>query len=739
MPKLRSKRQFRWPLWLAAMATVCLTNARPALAQQPGPVGQFLTLNSPVTDEAIGRVRRVALALQDQAAREGREGVLVLEITPGASQFHHVYALADFLASPAVAGLRTVAWVPDTVTGNNVLLALTCREIVAGPDVSLGDMGRGEALSHDQMVVVKELVGRGGNRLVTPAIAAAMGDPQTELRQLTVTTKEGQTERRLVTAEQARDLAASGAMISESKVIKERGSVGLFSSAEARAGGFLITQMADSRHAVAERYRLSPESMRQQSRQELERVSLIEIRGPIDTMLASFIQRQITRAVESDTQMIVFEAHSPTGQLTEARDLAMTIAHLSEQGIRAIAWVPESATGAPAMLALACDEIYLSPQAKLGAIGRRRDFREINFGDIEDADPAGELEQEQQFLKDNLRELAELKHRPAAILQAMGDPKLLVFQATNRTTGEVTFLTDEELDQRSEEFLRGPVVAESGRGLLTVSGLRAQQLMVAEPPVDTFDDMRHRLGLPDSLSTRRIEKTWVDELVFMLNRRAVTGLLFVVAIVCIYVELHTMTGLLGLLSLICFALFFWSRFLGGTAGGLEILLFLIGLGALAMEIFVLPGFGLFGVTGSAMVLASLVMASQTFGNIESGRDFSKVKETLTTLSYSIVTVIAIAALLGKFLPRLPFLNEMVLTPPGYQGVDSEPRLASERTSAKSPLLGARGTAETMLRPAGKATIQGRLMNVSSDGPFIPAGRVVEVVQVTGNHVVVREA
>jgi membrane-bound serine protease (ClpP class) len=158
-----------------------------------------------------------------------------------------------------------------------------------------------------------------------------------------------------------------------------------------------------------------------------------------------------------------------------------------------------------------------------------------------------------------------------------------------------------------------------------------------------------------------------------------------------------------------------------------------------MELFLLPGFGLFGVAGAAMLLASLVMASQTFGNIETGRDFTEARQTLTTISYTIVTVIVIATALSRFLPKIPFLSGMILTPPGSRaGDDSGPRLAPESAVGDRSLIGATGTAETVLRPAGKATINGRLLNVVSEGSFIPAGRRVEVVQTTGKNVVVRE-
>ena len=71
-------------------------------------------------------------------------------------------------------------------------------------------------------------------------------------------------------------------------------------------------------------------------------------------------------------------------------------------------------------------------------------------------------------------------------------------------------------------------------------------------------------------------------------------------------------GLPAIISALAFLLFFWSHYLSGTADQLEIILFLIGLVSLAVEIFVFPGFGIFGMSGILLMLCSIVLASHTF-------------------------------------------------------------------------------------------------------------------------------
>ena len=113
----------------------------------------------------------------------------------------------------------------------------------------------------------------------------------------------------------------------------------------------------------------------------------------------------------------------------------------------------------------------------------------------------------------------------------------------------------------------------------------------------------------------------------------------------------------------------------------------------------------------------------------------------------IVGVAVIVALLSRYMPILPLFNRMILTPPGAEFVGDEPRLNPSHSggAAVNPLLerdqalvGRIGTAFTVLRPAGKAQIDEELVDVVSEGPFISAGRPIEVVTVSGNRVVVRE-
>jgi len=721
------------------------SNATGGVPPSNVPLARYLTLTSPVDDVVFGHVQNVALTLQSQARSQHRRAILVLEITPGSSPFYQVSGLATFLTSVDIADVKTVAWVPETVTGNNVILALACNEIVMLPDADLGDIGRGKPLDRDEQHQVLRLIEKRHNPRVSTALVQGMMDAEAvTLRakiQVLAAGKET-TEFRVVTKDELERLRQSKAAILDVQTIKEAGDAGIYSGSKARSLDVLAVQTAISRGEIAQLYNLPREALRDDpTAGDRPRAEMIKVDGKIESVLEAFIERQIDRAVASGVNLIIFNIDSAGGPLSQSQNLASAIADLDPKKVRTVAYIPKEAIGSAAVIALGCDEIYLQPTAR--------------FGDARPNDGDNEREGDRitddivRHYRDALGTLAKRKNRPEGVAQAMADKSLQLFQVKNRRTGRVWYLTDAEIHDSNGEWEKGLPVPESGRTqLLTLNGARAHELLLAEPPVRDFDDLKQRLGIPPEINVAEAKRTWVDTLVFWLNTDLALFLLVVVGFICIYIELHLMTGALSIVAALCFALFFWSHFLGGTAGWLEVVLFLIGVVCLALEIFVIPGFGIFGVTGILLIFASLILASQTWHNVEPNEDYRRLSWTLGTLGGSLLSVIVIAVTMSRFLPHVRVFDRLVLSPPGigdsgHLGPRLRPDLADEHASgtlAELPrlLVGQEGTAVTGLRPAGKAKIHGRLIDVVSDGPFIPADRRIEVVAVSGNRVVVRE-
>jgi len=741
MYKQLRQSEWRWLRLAIALAAVSLLLV-PSLSEtkvtaQDDPesvkvaVARFIRLNSPLGDQGAGVVRSTALKLKEIARTEERETFLIIEISPGISEFHHAYALAELLTSETLNGVRTVAWVPESVTGNNALVALACNEIVMHPDAELGDIGRGKAVSNDQQTIVKGIIAKRRNARVNGALVTAMMNPETALLQLTIDKGDGAKETRLATVAEAKSLRDQAVVISDSKTIKEAGIPGIFSGAESRANDMLVSQTATDSRELVENYGLPLESLREVAQsEEVVKVAYIKLHDEINQLFTTFANRQIDRAIQSRAKLIIFEIDSPGGELFGSRDLAFKIAGLNDSGIKTVAYVPNEAVSGGTIIALGCDEIYLTPEATIGdAIPIR--FREGQFV----AADGKILSIETKFL----RELADLKNRPPAIVEAIADVNLEVFRVTHSKTGRVWYMSEDEIHAAGDEWVKGPRVGESRPGVaITVDGHRAHELKLAASPVTDLDELKGRLGVPLDMKLKSIERTWVDSLVFFLNNSFVVGFLFFIAIVCIYLELSTMTGVFGIIAAVAFGIFFWSQMLGGTATYLEVVLFIIGVGCLLMEFYVVPGFGVFGVTGILLVLAALIMASQTFTGFDINYDASKAGKTILTFGTAVLGVIAIATAISAYLPHIPILRNIILAAPGTEVAGVGPKLRPEHVDTQAALVGKAGTTMTVLRPAGKARIDGELLDVVSAGAFIEPEVEVTVVSVTGNRIVVQE-
>ena len=704
------------------------------------PIGQFLTLSSPIDDAQLGRVSRVALALEARARQEQREGILVLEIPPGnSSAFHQVQGLAKFLTSD-LKTLRTVAWIPQTVRGNHTVIALACREIVIHPDAELGDIGRGKPLADFERDFVKSLAEQRHNLRISLPLLMGMMDRSQEV--IVAQIQVGNvTETRVMLRPEFEKLLEAKALVKSHQILKAAGSDGVFLGRAARDANVLVQNLATSRDEVAKQYRLPLESLREAATTDVvPEAMVIRVQDMIDPMLERFVMRQIQRAVAQGVNLLIFDIDSPGGYLLVSQTLSLEIAALKEKNVRTVAYVPKMALSGAAIIALGCDEIYLHPTAQFGDSGPI-EMRE--GGQFFHAN-----EKALSLLESHLTTLAQMKQRPAGLLKAMANRQLVVFEVQNKETGAVSYMTSDEIKAAPGAWTKKGQVPETGKNaFLTVNGNRAHELRLAEAPVQNFEELKQRLGLPAEMEVPISQATWVDTLIYVLNSSVVTGFLFALAMFCIFLEIHFPSGFFGICAAVAFGIFFWSRW-ELTAGWLELILFLIGVGCILLEVFVIPGFGVFGIAGGVLVFGSLVLASQTFVVPTTIPELERMAKSLTTVGGAVVGVAVLGALTSRFLPRVKMFDAMILTPPGSVGTVDAPRLPPEALgglTAGSTLLershalvGRQGIAQTLLRPAGKVAFGEELVDVVSDGEFIKAGQTVKVVSVNGARVVVRE-
>ncbi|MEZ6126493.1 MAG: hypothetical protein R3C49_25505 [Planctomycetaceae bacterium] len=699
-------------------------------------IGQFLTLTSPLGDAQLAQAGNLAIELQARAEREDREAVLILEIPPGTSRFGQVSDLARKLTSSEIPRVRTVAWLPKTVDGYHAIIALACHDIVMDPDASLGDIGRGSPVSAEEQQFILSIVDRRRNSRLSRGVVQAMLDPATELLRVRLEGAAGMQEQRFLTLQELKQLQAQKTVISETEPIKEVGAPGLFHASDAVRTGFLVAKTVKNRRDVATLYSLPTESLREHSGGD-RRVNarLIGLQEMITPLTEEFILRQMRTAIAEGANLLVFDIESPGGYLDASVNIANAIADLDPAKVTTVAWIPERALSGAAVVSLGTDRIIMKPDAHLG-----------DAGVIQETEEGGAFERVPEKLWSDflvtLQDLAERKQRPPALLQAMVDRNLQVFRATHAETGRVTYMSEYEINDSADEWIKGEVVPESREEvLLTVNGRRAFELGLAEKPCSNFDELKLRLGIPEGANLAAARRTWVEH-------------------ICIYPEhsgrrirtdhsgdslrVHgTASAVRVLRNSVCGAVLsvLLEPFTGGTSGSLELIMFLLGVGLLALEIFVIPGFGVFGVSGLLLMGGALVMASHTFSGMTAGERFNESMGSLGSLAGALLTVIVVAVSLNRFLPSIPFLNRLILTPPGYTGesggVHLNPALLTEDQETGPVSVGAFGTTASTLRPTGKATFGDLFLDVVSDGGYVDHGVPVEVVRISGKRILVR--
>jgi membrane-bound serine protease (ClpP class) len=719
----------------------------PAVTATKPPLAMYLTVGSSVSDAVQAKVLNAARKVQQQAEQEGRLAVLVLEIGPGTSRFGSIRDLAKELTSAKFGSLRTVAWIPEAkdkkrIDGYNVILALACKEIVMHPDAELGDIGRGKALDVEEQQFVLSLVEKRLNAKLSSGLVTGLMDPQKTILKVKLeadTDGRKSSESRVLTSDEHRRLLDNKVVVQDVITLKEAGELGFFSGQRARTLDVLVSQTAELRTDLADLYNFPREYLRENATAgEIPRVVRIRIDENIESVLEGFIEREIRRAKSSNVNLILFEIDSPGGELGPSLSIANAIADLDPKKIRTVAYVPKSARSGAAIIAMGCDEVILQTHATIG------DATPVSNRPERHLEPAAEGDI--RFLRTELKKLAERKGRPPGLCQAMADKDLDVFQVTHRETGRVSWMTDEEIAISNGEWIKGRVVPEcQGESQLIVDGQRAFELKLALAPVADEDELRQRLGIPEGEIPQAVGRTWVDTLVWTLNTPGMTILLLLAGSVLIYLELHTMTSFCGIASAFCFTLFFWSHFLGGTADVLEIVLFLFGVGLILMEIFVIPGFGIFGISGALAILASLVLASQTFVLPSTSSEMAQMTKSLGTLSIALISVIGVTMLISRYLPQMPLLKHLILSPPDPTGADVDaPRLRPDvlggsLASGLEWLMNQEGEAFTTLRPAGKALFGEQVFDVQSQGDFIDPAQKIVVIEVIGNRIIVRKA
>ncbi len=407
----------------------------------------------------------------------------------------------------------------------------------------------------------------------------------------------------------------------------------------------------------------------------------LDVQGEIENGLAPYIARGIREANARGAAAIYLDIDTPGGRVDAAERIADAI-----QGskVPVYAFVNPRAYSAGALIALATNGIYMRQGAVLGA------------ATPVDGQGTKAPEKYVSAMRAEFRALAEARGLDPRIAEAMVDENLGV-----------------------------PGLVDPGK-LVTLSTTEALKVGFAKGQVETEEQLLSVIGAPGA-TVEAIDINWAETVVRFLTNPIVSPLLLSLGILAILAEVkagaHGLGLLIGLGSL---GLFFGSSLILGLAGMEEIILLALGFVAIAVEVFLLPGFGVAGILGAVMIGASVVLAM--LGNFPTSAD---VVQALAVLGASVFITLAIAFAWFRHLPNSRRFKGLI---------HQDSALAAEGYVSALPrgeLVGQAGVAATDLRPSGTAVVNGERIDVVTEGGYIANGAEVEVVRAEGYRHVVR--
>ena len=417
-------------------------------------------------------------------------------------------------------------------------------------------------------------------------------------------------------------------------------------------------------------------------------VFIVPIQGPIDNVLARYVSRATRDAEAAGASLIVFDVDTFGGLVSAADKIRKTILDIEPA---TVAFIDKNAASAGALISYASDRIVMVPGASIGAAT-------VVEGGTGEAAP----DKHQSYMRGLMRATAEANGRDPRIAEAMVDEALAV-----------------------------EGVSEAG-SVLTLSSGEALRLGVADAVLDDIDDVVAQAGLAPTASVAHRASTLERALRFF-SSPVLQSLLMLMMMGGLYFELQTPgVGFPGAIAAVGAAMFFAPHYMIGLVQSWEIVLFGIGVLLLLAEIFVIPGFGVAGIGGLALVVGSLFAA--LIGNVGLAfPPFAALAPAVGTMVVTLVLLIVLMFSLSKYLPKSDRFGQLVLAP--------ELASASGYVSSETleDLVGQTGVSVTPLRPAGMANIGGDRIDVVTRGEFVTPGVPVEIIQVRGSRVVVRPA
>jgi membrane-bound serine protease (ClpP class) len=405
-------------------------------------------------------------------------------------------------------------------------------------------------------------------------------------------------------------------------------------------------------------------------------------------------QAAFRQAREMNAACVLIKMNTFGGALDAADNIRQ---HILDYDRPVMVWVDRNAASAGALISIACDSIYMSRGASIGA------------ATVVDANGVPAPEKYQSYMRSLLRATAEANKRDPRIAEAMNDPRIQI-EGVNESGRVLSFTTSEAIANNYCE-------AESNElsELLKRSGYTGYKVVSYAP-------------------------TALDKIIDFLLLPFVSGLLIMLIIGGIWFELQSPgIGFPLVVAITAAVLYFAPLYIDGLAAHWEIIVFLAGVVLLIIELVAIPGFGVIGISGIVLMVAGLSLA--LVGSVPDGSSIPMPNWAAFVKVSLIVLVLVLTTLFGSIWASEKFFGSKLFSKIVLNN-EQDSNHGYESTGMKAQaaeLTGKKGIASTILRPAGKVTIDGEIYDATAETGYIESGDAVQVVNIGVAQLVVRRS
>ncbi|MDD5184048.1 MAG: NfeD family protein [Paludibacter sp.] len=431
----------------------------------------------------------------------------------------------------------------------------------------------------------------------------------------------------------------------------------------------------------------------------------IDLKKEIGSTTWIYIQKGFEQAKESNANAILIHMNTYGGEVLYADSIRTKILNSK---LPVYVFVDNNAASAGALIAIACDKIFMRPGSSIGA--------------------ATVVNQNAERMPDKYQSYMRATMRATA--EAHGKDTIVNGNDTTYQWKRNPLIAEAMVDDRTVI----PNIIDSGK-TLTFTAQEAIKYGYCDGLAENMEEVVEKQLNFSSYKIIAYEPSVWDNLKGYLMNGVFQSFLIMFIIGGIYFELQT-PGIgfpLGL-AITAALLYFAPLYIDGLAANWEILMFIIGLVLLGLELFVIPGFGIAGISGIILIMAGLILSLVNnvvfdFEKVQSGAVGEALLTVTAGMGLAFGMIIYLSNKIGtKGIFRKMALNTTMETKEGYIGV----------SMTELKLVGKTGIAATVLRPSGKVSINGVSYDAVSDQSFIEKGTAVRVIRYETGQIYVEE-